>query len=261
MLVKIGLHGTIGGLSTELSGGDFLSGFLSSGLTAYLSGVGALAELIPGSDPTDILARALIAGFTGGVISEITGGDFESGFANGAIAHLVNSENSDAQAARNARLAQQELLETSQRSQGGLGRRGKAGDSFNIDGTANCCGENTNFVQLADASSEGFNLDDVIDASEPLFNIIRRLGIGTINSSVGISLSYAKLFGGAGQNTHISALRDIDFFRNSGMHAPPLPTSWINWNSAQIDWNLFGADNPNLSNEQVLINFYNQEWE
>ena len=96
VLVKIGLHGTIGGLSTELSGGDFLSGFLSSGLTAYLSGVGALAELIPGSDPTDILARALIAGFTGGVISEITGGDFESGFANGAIAHLVNQEATNA---------------------------------------------------------------------------------------------------------------------------------------------------------------------
>jgi len=40
--------------------------------------------------------------------------------------------------------------------------------------------------------------------------------------------------------TYETAIRDIISWRDTGMHVPHAPFSWINWNRAQVDWGLYG---------------------
>src|SRR5699024_2437283 len=49
-------------------------------------------------------------------------------------------------------------------------------------------------------------------------------------------------------------LNDIERFRATGLHVTSPPGSVIPWHTAKVDWNEYGADNPNLSAEQVLQN-------
>jgi hypothetical protein len=55
--------------------------------------------------------------------------------------------------------------------------------------------------------------------------------------------------------TYETAILDIISWRNTGLHVPHAPYSWINWNEAQVDWGLYGANDPNLTPHQVLLNF------
>ena len=54
------------------------------------------------------------------------------------------------------------------------------------------------------------------------------------------------------------AVSDVQRYRNSdGLHLPHTPGSLINWAQAQFPWSNYGANNPNLTNEQVVQNFIN----
>lgn len=52
----------------------------------------------------------------------------------------------------------------------------------------------------------------------------------------------------------IAAVRDVEYFRLIGGHLPHTPGSLINWAQAQVNWNLYGAANLSLSNQQVVSN-------
>ena len=76
-----------------------------------------------------------------------------------------------------------------------------------------------------------------------------RLGLIAISAS-----QWAELSASIWNATRMAALNDIERFRQYGDHIPYAPGSVINWANAQVNWNLYGANNPNLSNEDVLAN-------
>jgi hypothetical protein len=49
-------------------------------------------------------------------------------------------------------------------------------------------------------------------------------------------------------------MQDVAYFRAIGGHLPHTPGSLINWAQAQVNWDLYGAANPSLSNQQVVSN-------
>lgn len=51
------------------------------------------------------------------------------------------------------------------------------------------------------------------------------------------------------------ALVDIQTFRQTGLHHPNPIGSMIPWQVAQVNWNLYGAANPNFSDQDVFDNF------
>ena len=91
--LKVGLHGTVGGIAGALQGGHFGHGFAAAGLTALGSGfnnsrfVGG-----PGFSP----ARVAIAAAIGGTASRIAGGKFANGAVTGAFATIVGSASATA---------------------------------------------------------------------------------------------------------------------------------------------------------------------
>ena len=90
--LKVGLHGTVGGIAGALQGGRFGHGFAAAGLTALGSGfnnsrfVGG-----PGFSP----ARVTVAAAIGGTASRITGGKFANGAVTGAFSQALNNEASE----------------------------------------------------------------------------------------------------------------------------------------------------------------------
>ena len=98
---KVIAHGTVGGLSTAASGGDFKDGFLSAAVTQGFSQAGGFEALGAKSpDRIGTLTRdittvqrahnAVVAAVAGGVGSVIGGGKFQSGAVTGAFSRLFN---------------------------------------------------------------------------------------------------------------------------------------------------------------------------
>lgn len=55
--------------------------------------------------------------------------------------------------------------------------------------------------------------------------------------------------------TYEAALRDIRYWRDAGIHIPHCQGCLIDWANAEVDWDLYGAGDPNLTPRQVLQNF------
>lgn len=66
---------------------------------------------------------------------------------------------------------------------------------------------------------------------------------------------FAELMKDLESNTFKAAIADVRYYRATGRgHAVFVPTSLINWSEAQVEWSRFGADNPALSDQQVVWN-------
>lgn len=89
-VAKILAHGVIGGIMSEMQGGEFGSGFLAGGFTQ------AFAPMVDGIDPGTIgpsLERTIVAAVVGGTASVIGGGKFANGAITGAFSRLFNDDN------------------------------------------------------------------------------------------------------------------------------------------------------------------------
>ena len=87
---KVAAHGMVGGVMSELGGGDFQSGFFASAFTQTASQMGAFNNL---GDPKTISGRAqnaIAAAVLGGTASVIGGGKFSNGALTGAFSRLFN---------------------------------------------------------------------------------------------------------------------------------------------------------------------------
>ena len=82
-VVKVVSHGVVGGVSSELSGGNFLSGFLSGG---FVTAVGGVLKGIP-TRTEQLIASAVV----GGIAAEMGGGKFANGALTGAFAYAFGS--------------------------------------------------------------------------------------------------------------------------------------------------------------------------
>ncbi len=84
-------HGVAQGIMSELSGGEFRSGFLG-GLVGHaagrLAGQGKLGELLGKT----IYSRTATAAVIGGTAAAVSGGKFANGAVSAAFAHLFNNE-------------------------------------------------------------------------------------------------------------------------------------------------------------------------
>ncbi|MGH8458310.1 MAG: RHS repeat-associated core domain-containing protein, partial [Nevskiales bacterium] len=87
---KVVIHGTIGGVSSDLQGGSFKSGFLSAGFAQAASpGIERyLGQLGTPGAPARVIAAAVI----GGTASELGGGKFANGAVTGAFSRAFNDE-------------------------------------------------------------------------------------------------------------------------------------------------------------------------
>ncbi len=104
--VKILAHGVVGGISNAAQGGDFLSGFLSAGVTQ------AFAPAINGIDSGTIgisIPRTIAAAVVGGTASVLGGGKFKNGAIMGAFSRLFNDELSKRKFETQKQAALQEL--------------------------------------------------------------------------------------------------------------------------------------------------------
>jgi RHS repeat-associated protein len=90
---KVMAHGTVGGLSSVASGGSFVSGFMSAGVSQAAS-VGGLYQAIGVADkPQGIggfLWNAVAPGVVGGTASSAAGGSFEHGAVTAAMGRMMN---------------------------------------------------------------------------------------------------------------------------------------------------------------------------
>lgn len=82
---KVVLHGTVGGVSQELSGGKFGNGFLSAGFTQYAGQQGWIGG---GSPASNVATSAMV----GGTASALGGGKFANGAVTAAFARAFNDE-------------------------------------------------------------------------------------------------------------------------------------------------------------------------
>ncbi len=88
---KVFSHGMAGGVSSELGGGDFKSGFLAAGFTQFASWKGGFDRL--GSDITKTSVRvknAITAAIVGGTAAVLGGGKFSNGAWSAAFSRLFN---------------------------------------------------------------------------------------------------------------------------------------------------------------------------
>ncbi|MDZ4077077.1 FG-GAP-like repeat-containing protein [Hydrocarboniphaga sp.] len=77
-------HGAVGGISTEIQGGNFAKGFLSTGTAAFLApGIDLAAD---GNFAIGVIASAIV----GGTVSEIGGGKFSNGAITSAFSYALN---------------------------------------------------------------------------------------------------------------------------------------------------------------------------
>jgi RHS repeat-associated protein len=90
MAAKIGAHGIVGGMSSEMAGGKFETGFLTSGLSEAASLGGFYGDLGAGSSAWEISRQTTMAAVVGGGISEVAGGSFEEGALRASMGYLFN---------------------------------------------------------------------------------------------------------------------------------------------------------------------------
>lgn len=77
-------HGVVGGIGSEIQGGKFLQGFVSSAFVKSISnGIQSIARNNP-------IAGAVVAAVAGGVASELGGGKFANGAMTAGFAYLFN---------------------------------------------------------------------------------------------------------------------------------------------------------------------------
>ena len=90
---KVVAHGVVGGLSQELQGGRFVSGFLAAGATQAFSLSGGFNRLGVSNSPEGFggyAQNAAAAAVVGGTASVIGGGKFQNGAITGAFSRLFN---------------------------------------------------------------------------------------------------------------------------------------------------------------------------
>jgi hypothetical protein len=80
---QMSIHGTVGGIMSELQGGKFGHGFASAALSKGSSILGGAMKL-------DTLGNFILTSATGGTASLITGGKFANGAQTAALAFAVN---------------------------------------------------------------------------------------------------------------------------------------------------------------------------
>jgi len=93
----------VGGVMSDLQGGNFGHGFWAAGLTAGLKGKNGDFGLGPSADMKG--ARIMTAAVIGGTASVISGGKFANGAITGAFTQLFNAETQLAQQRKNHALA------------------------------------------------------------------------------------------------------------------------------------------------------------
>jgi len=76
-------HGLVGGISSELQGGDFLSGFASAGFAQFVGGSRFMQTM-------DKTGQAISRIIVGGVSAELGGGKFKNGAVTAAMAYAFN---------------------------------------------------------------------------------------------------------------------------------------------------------------------------
>ena len=80
--------------------------------------------------------------------------------------------------------------------------------------------------------------------------------IGTILISVDDWIKVAEAAGHLGELTVEWGKKDIDRFRETGgLHVVNPQFSLIPWQDAQVNWNLYGANDSSLSTDQIWSNF------
>ncbi len=84
---RVVAHGVVGGVSGELQGGDFLSGFMAAGFTKAAVGINGLFENVDGPS----LGNTIKAAVLGGTASVIGGDKFANGAATAAMGYLFGS--------------------------------------------------------------------------------------------------------------------------------------------------------------------------
>lgn len=99
-------HGVIGGLGSEMRGGEFLAGFASAGFTHYATGA-LNVDGIRGFDG-DQIARVSVDATIGGTASVLGGGKFANGAFAGAFQRFFNDETSK----REVRRKYEDILKT-----------------------------------------------------------------------------------------------------------------------------------------------------
>ena len=82
---QIVAFGTVGGITSVLSGGKFGHGFVTAGLTAPLGG--GLGKLLGGGPTANFVSRVVV----GGTLSKATGGKFANGAAYAAFVTIVST--------------------------------------------------------------------------------------------------------------------------------------------------------------------------
>jgi RHS repeat-associated protein len=91
--VKSLAHGVVGGISQEIGGGNFLSGFLSAGFVQGIGNIPGLNSVFGTSNPVgfgDYAHNAVAAAVIGGTASVLGGGKFKNGAITGAFSRLFN---------------------------------------------------------------------------------------------------------------------------------------------------------------------------
>ena len=91
-IARAGVHGFAQGTISQLSGGDFMTGFMSAGLSSVAS---SAFMMYGGSFANSTLGNYAFSGLAGGVGAELTGGNFWQGAAigvmNAGLNHLQQS--------------------------------------------------------------------------------------------------------------------------------------------------------------------------
>lgn len=81
-------HALIGGVRAVVNGGKFLSGFLTAGISKFSTY--ATNGIVEGFSLTGKLSQGLVVATVGGIVAELSGGEFELGFLTAGLAFAVN---------------------------------------------------------------------------------------------------------------------------------------------------------------------------
>jgi RHS repeat-associated protein len=86
-------HATVGGVTSELEGGEFRHGFLSSAASNGIMHIGGVQSFMGGdAGGWYIAGRTAVAALIGGTAAELSGGKFSNGAWTSALQHLFNQE-------------------------------------------------------------------------------------------------------------------------------------------------------------------------
>ena len=106
--IKVAGHGIIGGITAELQGGSFGSGFAAAGFTALASSFNNSNFI---GEQGFNLTRVALGAVIGGTASKITGGKFANGAVTGAFSQALNNEVSEQRTLDNANIKRKEFLD------------------------------------------------------------------------------------------------------------------------------------------------------